>query len=291
MTFFLQLTLSGLMLGAIYALIALSLTIVYRATTIVNFGHGDFVMAGAFVVYVLVIYLGLPYVPAAVLAVIILFCLGVGISRGFIDPIKAGPHIGFAMMSISLGYVLRGGARALWGREVFPMPGVFDMEPIFFGELVVTGDVLFIASIVAVFLAVFFLVFYRTTIGTVIQAVYQSERGATLIGVNVLAFHQSMWGVGLAMGALGGILIAPISLLHPDLGASFLIRGLAAMALGGFGSLGGAVVGALLLGLAEQLFGFYINTALIDITAYLVIVAVLVIRPSGLFGKTVTVRV
>ncbi len=291
MTFFLQLTLSGLMLGAIYALIALSLTIVYRATTIVNFGHGDFVMAGAFVVYVLVIYLGLPYVPAAVLAVIILFCLGVGISRGFIDPIKAGPHIGFAMMSISLGYVLRGGARALWGREVFPMPGVFDMEPIFFGELVVTGDVLFIASIVAVFLAVFFLVFYRTTIGTLIQAVYQSERGATLIGVNVLAFHQSMWGVGLAMGALGGILIAPISLLHPDLGASFLIRGFAAMALGGFGSLGGAVVGALLLGLAEQLFGFYINTALIDITAYLVIVAVLVIRPAGLFGKTVTVRV
>ena len=291
MTFFLQLTLSGLMQGAIYALIALSLTVVYRATTIVNFGHGDFVMAGAFVVYVLVIYLGLPYVPAAILAVIILFCLGVGISRGFIDPIKAGPHIGFAMMSISLGYVLRGGARALWGREVFPMPGVFDMEPIFFGELVVTGDVLFIASIVTVFLAVFFLIFYRTTIGTVIQAVYQSERGATLIGVNVLAFHQSMWGVGLAMGGLGGILIAPISLLHPDLGASFLIRGFAAMALGGFGSLGGAVVGALLLGLAEQLFGFYINTALIDITAYLVIVAVLVIRPAGLFGKTVTVRV
>ena len=291
MSFFLQLTLSGLMQGAIYALIALSLTIVYRATTIVNFGHGDFVMSGAFVVYVLVIYLGLPFMPAALLAIIILFCLGVGISRGFIDPIKAGPHIGFAMMSISLGYVLRGGARALWGREVFPMPRVFDTEPIFFGDLVVTGDVLFISSIVTVFLVIFFLVFYRTTIGTVIQEVYQSERGATLIGVNVLAFHQSMWGVGLAMGALAGILIAPISLLHPDLGASFLIRGFAAMTLGGFGSLGGAVVGALLLGMAEQLFGFYISSTLIDITAYLVIVGVLVIRPTGLFGKAVTVRV
>ena len=291
MSFFLQLTLSGLMQGAIYALIALSLTIVYRATTIVNFGHGDFVMSGAFVVYVLVIYLGLPFMPAALLAIIILFCLGVGISRGFIDPIKAGPHIGFAMMSISLGYVLRGGARALWGREVFPMPRVFDTEPIFFGDLVVTSDVLFISSIVTVFLVIFFLVFYRTTIGTVIQAVYQSERGATLIGVNVLAFHQSMWGVGLAMGALDGILIAPISLLHPDLGASFLIRGFAAMTLGGFGSLGGAVVGALLLGMAEQLFGFYISSTLIDITAYLVIVGVLVIRPTGLFGKAVTVRV
>ena len=219
-----------------------------------------------------------------------MFVMGIGVSRGFIDPIKAGPHIGFAMMSISLGYILRGVARFLWGREVFPMPRVFDIEPIFIDELVVTGDVLFISAIVAMLLLVFFLVFYRTTIGTVIQAVYQSERGATLIGVNVLAFHQSMWGVGLAMGAIGGILIAPISLLHPDLGATFLIRGFAAMTLGGFGSLGGAVVGGLLLGVAEQNFGFYINTALIDITAYLVIVAVLVIRPAGLFGRTETVR-
>ena len=287
---FLQLTLSGLSQGAIYALIALSLTVVYRATTIVNFGHGDFVMAGAFAVYVLVIYLGLPYVPAAILAMAILFFMGIGVSRGFIDPIKSGPHIGFAMMSISLGYVLRGAARTLWGREVFPMPQVFDMEPIFLGDLVVTGDALFICAIVAVLMTVFFLIFYRTRIGTVIQAVYQSERGATLIGVNVRAFHESMWGVGLAMGAMGGILIAPISLLHPDLGASFLIRGFAAMTLGGFGSLGGAVVGGLLLGVAEQYFGAYINTALIDITAYLIIVAVLVVRPAGLFGKTVTVR-
>ncbi|HJN23317.1 MAG TPA: branched-chain amino acid ABC transporter permease [Rhodospirillales bacterium] len=290
MYFFLQLTLSGLTQGAIYGLIALSLTVVYRATTVVNFGHGDFVMAGAFVVYVLVIYLGMSYLPAALLAVVILFCLGVGISRGFIDPIKSGPHIGFAMMSISLGYILRGGARTLWGREVFPMPRVFDTEPIFLGELVVTGDVLFICAIVGVLLTAFFVIFYRTTVGTLIQAVYQSERGATLIGVNVQAFHQSMWGVGLAMGAIGGILIAPISLLHPDLGATFLIRGFAAMTLGGFGSLGGAVVGGLLLGVAEQNLGFYVNSALIDITAYLVIVAVLVIRPAGLFGKTVTVR-
>nr|NIS40448.1 branched-chain amino acid ABC transporter permease [Desulfuromonadales bacterium] len=287
---FLQLTLSGLAQGAIYALVALSLTVIYRATTIVNFGHGDFVMTGAFVVYVLVIYAGLHYVPAAVLAILILFVFGIGISRGFIDPIKAGPHIGFAMMSISLGYVLRGGARTLWGREVFPMPRVFDMEPIFIGGVVITGDALFICAIVAVLLVVFFLVFYRTTIGTIIQAVYQSERGATLIGVNVRSFHDSMWGVGLALGAIGGILIAPISLLHPDLGATFLIRGFAAMTLGGFGSLGGAVVGGLLLGVAEQYFGAYINTALIDITAYLVIVAVLVVRPAGLFGKTVTVR-
>jgi len=285
-----QLTISGLAQGAIYALIALSLTVVYRATTIVNFGHGDFVMTGAFVVYILVILAGVPYIGAAFLAIAILFALGIAISRGFIDPIKAGPHIGFAMMSISVGYVLRGSARTLWGREVLPMPPVFDIEPIFIGDLVITGDALFIGAIVSVLLAAFFLIFYKTSIGTVIQAVYQSERGATLIGINVRSFHEMMWGVGLAMGAMAGILIAPISLLHPDMGASFLIRGFAAMTLGGFGSLGGAVLGGLLLGVSEQLFGAYVNSSLMDITAYLIIVAVLVIRPAGLFGRTIAVR-
>ena len=286
----LQLTVSGISQGAIYALIALSMTVLYRATTIVNFGHGDFVMGGAFVVYVIVIIFGMPFIPASVAAIAVMFVLGIAISRGFIDPIKSGPHIGFAMMSISLGYVLRGTARTLWGREVLPMPRVFDIDPVFIGNVVITGDAMIISSTVAVLLVIFFLIFYRTTLGTIVQAVFQSERGATLIGVNVRSFHDTMWGAGLAMGAIAGILIAPISLLHPDLGAAFLIRGFAAMTLGGFGSLWGAVVGGLLLGLAEQYLGAYVNTALIDITAYLVIIAVLVVRPAGLFGRTVTVR-
>lgn len=286
-----QLTVSGLSQGAIYALIALSLTVVFRATTVVNFGHGDFVLGGAFGVYVLVVMLGLPFLPSAIAAIALMFLCGILISRGFIDPIKAGPHIGFAMMSISLGYIFRGTTRSIWGREVLPMPRVFDIPPVFVGDLVITGDAMIIGGTVAILLAGFFIVFYKTSIGKVIQAVYQSERGATLIGINVKRFHDMMWGAGLAMGAVAGILIAPISLLHPDLGAGFLIRGFAAMTLGGFGSLGGAVAGGLILGVTEQYAGAYINTALIDITSYLVILVVLVVRPSGLFGKRAVVRV
>lgn len=286
-----QLTISGLSQGAIYALIALSLTVVFRATTIVNFGHGDFVLGGAFGVYVLVVMFGLPFIPSAIAAVALMFVCGMLISRGLIDPIKTGPHIGFAMMSISLGYIFRGTTRAFWGREVLPMPRVYDIPPIFIGDLVITGDSMIIGGVVAVLLAAFFIVFYYTSVGKLIQAIYQSERGATLIGVNVKGFHNVMWGVGLAMGAIAGILIAPISLLHPDLGAGFLIRGFAAMTLGGFGSLGGAVLGGLILGCAEQYSGAYVDTALIDITCYLVIIIVLVIRPSGLFGKRAVVRV
>lgn len=287
----LQLTLSGLTQGALYALIALSLTVLFRATTIVNFGHGDFVLGGAFGVYVLVILLGLPFVPSAILATAVMFVFGIMISRGLIDPIKAGPHIGFAMMSISLGYIFRGTTRAIWGREVYPMPRVFDMDPIFIGDLVITGDALIIIGFVSALIVTCAIVFYWTSIGKLAQAIYQSERGAMLIGLNVARFHDIMWGFALALGAIGGVLIAPVSLLHPDLGAGFLIRGFAAMTLGGFGSLGGAVVGGVILGVAEQYAGAYIDSSLIDITAYLVIVIVLVVRPNGLFGSQAVVRV
>ena len=289
--FALQLALSGLAQGAIYALVALSICVVYRATTVVNFGHGDLVMAGAFVVYVLVVLAGLPFIASAVLAVALLFLLGVLIEVGLIERIKTGPHIGFALMCIAIGYLLRGIVRGVWGREVLPMPRVFDFAPVMFGDLVVTADALIIFLAVGILLMLFFGLFYRTSAGRVMQAVCQSERGASLVGINVRAFHGVMWGVGAALGAVGGALVAPLTLLHPGLGASFLIKGFAAMTLGGFGSLGGAVVGGLLLGLAEQWIGGYVSTKLIDITAYLVIILVLALRPSGLFGRAIAERV
>jgi branched-chain amino acid transport system permease protein len=289
--FALQLALSGLAQGAIYALVALSMCVVYRATTVVNFGHGDLVMAGAFVVYLLAVLAGLPFLAGALAAVVLLFLLGLAIEIGLIERIKAGPHIGFALMCIAFGYVLRGIARGVWGREVLPMPRVFDFPPLILGDLVVTGDSLVIFGTVGVLLVLFFLLFYRSSAGRVMQAVCQSERGAALVGINVRAFHGVMWGAGAALGAAGGVLVAPITLLHPGLGAIFLIKGFAAMTLGGFGSLGGAVAGGLLLGVAEQLVGGYVSTKLIDITAYLVIILVLALRPSGLFGRAIAERV
>jgi len=144
---------------------------------------------------------------------------------------------------------------------------------------------------VTLLLAACAVVFFLTPIGKTAQAVYQSERGAMLVGINVRRFQDLLWGFALALAAIGGLLSAPVSLLHPDLGAAFLIRGFAAMTLGGFGSLGGAVIGGLTLGLAEQYAGAYVDTSLIDITAYLVIVVVLLVRPNGLFGRAATVCV
>ncbi|HSU05025.1 MAG TPA: branched-chain amino acid ABC transporter permease, partial [Acetobacteraceae bacterium] len=140
-------------------------------------------------------------------------------------------------------------------------------------------------------LAVLFTVFHATPIGRIIQAVFQSERGAALVGINVRAFHAAAWGAGAALGAIGGVLVALIVPLTPDMGQWVLIQGFAAMTLGGFGSLYGSVIGGILLGVLQKVLGFYVGTVFIDITAYLTTILVLLIRPSGLFGRPLIVRV
>lgn len=286
-----QLVVSGLAQGVLYALIALSMTMVYRATTVVNFGHGDLVMGGAFVVYVLVVYRRLSYVAGGLLALAVLFGVGVAIHRGFIRRIMTGPHLAVAMMALAIGYALRGGVRMLWGREVLAFPRIFPDRAWSIAEVVVTSDNLIISGTVLGLMAVLFVLFHLTPTGKLIQAVFQSQRGAALVGINVNAFHSVMWGAGAALAALGGVLLAPITLLYPDMGVWVLIRGFAAMTLGGFGTLHGAVVGGLTLGVLELVLGAYVSTAFIDISAYIVVIAVLLVRPDGLFGRQAVVRV
>ncbi|HEX2480344.1 MAG TPA: branched-chain amino acid ABC transporter permease [Methylomirabilota bacterium] len=286
-----QLVVSGLAQGVVYALVALSMTMVYRATTVVNFGHGDLVMGGAFVVYVLVVYARLPYVIGGLLALALLFGLGVGIHQGLMRRIMSGPHLAIAMMALAVGYALRGGARMLWGREVLPFPRIFPDRAWTLGDVVVTSDNLIVAGTVLGLMTVLFVLFNATRTGRLLRAVFQSQRGAALVGLNVDAVHRLMWGAGAALAALGGVLLAPITLLYPDMGVWVLVRGFAAMTLGGFGTLHGAVLGGLLLGVVELVLGAYVSTAFIDISAYVVVIVVLLLRPDGLFGRQLVVRV
>jgi branched-chain amino acid transport system permease protein len=267
------------------------MTVIYRATTVVNFGQGEFVLAGAFVVYVLVVLAGVPFAGAALLAIALLSAFGWAVYKGLLRPILGGPHLAVAMMAVAVGYALRGLARLLWGREVLPFPKVFPQGSFSIGPVIVSASDLVVTGGVVVTVFVLALVFYATPIGKTAQAVFQSERGAALVGIDVASFQGTMWMVAAGMGAIGGILIAPITLLYPDLAAATLIRGFAAMTLGGFGSFAGAAVGGILLGIGELLVGAYLSSRLIEITAYAIIVLVLLIRPSGLFGTRAMVRV
>lgn len=286
-----QLLVSGLSQGAIYALVALAMTVVFRATTVVNFGHGDLLMSGAFAVYVLVVLLGLPFLLAAPLSMIALGLLGLAIQRWLIRPIQSGPHLSIAMMAIAVGYLLRGIATLLWGRQILPFPRVYPDQVFLLGPVVVTTSDLWIGGSVIALFVLLWLVFAATPIGETAQAIFQSEKGAALVGLDVGAFHGGMWALGALLAAAGGILIAPVTLLYPDMAASSLIRGFAAMTLGGFGSFPGAVLGGLILGEMELLIGGYVGSDYIDITAYLVIILVLIVRPAGLLGARVLVRV
>ncbi|HTY76627.1 MAG TPA: branched-chain amino acid ABC transporter permease [Candidatus Bathyarchaeia archaeon] len=286
-----QLIVSGIAQGVLYALVALSMTMLYRATTVVNFGHGDLVMGGAFAVYVFVVYAHLPYLAGALIALALLFCVGLAIHQGLMRRILTGPHLTIAMMALAVGYGLRGGARMLWGREVLPFPRIFPDHAWTIGNVVVTSDNVIVSGTVLGLMAVLAVLFNVTRVGRLLQAVFQSQRGAALIGLNVNAVHAIVWGAAAALAALGGVLLAPITLLYPDMGVWVLVRGFAAMTLGGFGSLPGAVLGGVILGVMELVLGAYLSTAFIDISAYVIVIAVLLLRPDGLFGRHAVVRV
>jgi branched-chain amino acid transport system permease protein len=287
----LQLVLSGISQGSIYALVALGMTALFRATGVVNFGHGEFFMMGAFAVYVLINMVGLPFAIAAPLAIVGMFFLGVCVERGLFRPMANAPHISIAMMTVAMSFLFKGIARVFWGAEVYPMPAVFSFPPIEIAGLIVTTQDIVIATVMLLLVALFFAFFNFSKLGRIAQAASENPRGAALVGVNVPAFHGSMWGVAAALGGIAGILVAPITLLYPDMGGQILIRAFAAMTLGGFGNLGGAVVGGLLIGVMEQLSGGYLSTAFIDIFAFIVILVVLLVRPHGLFGRQEVFRV
>ncbi|WP_108658228.1 branched-chain amino acid ABC transporter permease [Acuticoccus kandeliae] len=286
----LQLTLSGIAQGSIYALLALGMTLLFRATTVVNFGYGEMFMAGAFTVYVL-LQIGMPFAVSALGAVAFLFLVGMVLERGLMRPLQNSPHMALAMMTVAFSFLFRGIARLLFGGEFQPMPPIFSFPPLELGGVIVTAQDLIIAGITLATVLLFFVLFNKTRLGKLAQAVSQAPRGAALVGINVPFFESAMWGVGAALGAIAGILVAPITLLYPDMGAQVLLKSFAAMTLGGFGHFGGAVIGGLLVGLIEQLAGGYISTAMIDISALLVIVIVLLVSPNGLLGKREYVRV
>ncbi|MER1966296.1 branched-chain amino acid ABC transporter permease [Castellaniella sp. GW247-6E4] len=286
-----QLIISGAAQGAIYALVALSMTIIYRGTTIVNFGHGDFIMAGAFLVFAFTVSAGFPFLLALLISTTLLCVLGLVIHIYFIETTTKGSHLGQIMMTIAIGFLLNSIANIIYGRDVVALRLPYHLKPIIIGDVIITGSSLLIASVALVLTLAFFILLNKTWLGRKIQAVYQSPTGAALVGISVRRYQAGLWGAGLAIGAVGGVLLAPLTQLYPDMGRGLLLMAFASMALGGFGNLWGAVIGGLLVGILQNVAGAYIDTALIEIVPYLIIIIVLVVRPTGLLGQRIVERV
>src|SRR5579862_5439582 len=268
---------TGITTGALYALVALGITIVYKATRSVNFAHGDLFMICGFIAYTFHVMWGLPYVVSLVLAVIAGFAIGAVAERVVFRPLMSEGIVSILLATIGLSFVLKGTARALWGGkgDFIPFPPVMSPQPISLAGILVTPQQLVVfAGAIAVML-LFAVLFKFTKLGKMMQATADNAKAAKLVGIRVGRVYMYTFAVGTAVAGAAAVLMAPITLLYPDIGFVLFIKSFAAAVLGGLTSIPGAVLGGFLIGLIEALCGGYISTSLQDVSSYIVIMVVL----------------
>jgi branched-chain amino acid transport system permease protein len=287
------LILSGITTGALYALIALGITILFKAAGTVNFAHGELFMMGGFLAYTFVTLVGIPYLLALVLAIAGAFVFGVITDRIAFRPLIGSRTLGVVLATVGFAFILRGTARILWGGkgDYLALPPLFAPDPIIWGPLIVLPQQLVVLGGTAVVLALFAAFFRLTRLGKMMQATADNAKAARLVGIRIEHIYTLAFGIGAAIAAVSAVLMAPLTLLYTDMGFALFVKGFAAAALGGLKSLPGAVIGGLLVGLIESLAAGYIASSFLDISAFVVIMVVLIFRPSGLFGGPVARRV
>ncbi len=281
---FAQLTVNGIAVGAIYALVALGLVLIYKATEVLNFAHGDLLVVSAFSAWGLITVVGLPFWLAMLLTVAIASVLAYGLDALVIRRIAGQPQFAGVMLTIALAFMIRGLVSMGFGPESRNYPTPWTNQTTQIGGLVITDLQLVILGFALAVTAVLFLFFRHTRLGVAMQAASQNQLAAYLNGVRVKRVNSLVWALAGATAAVAGVLLAPITLV--DISLWFVtLKALAALVLGGFGSIPGAIVGGLLIGLIEQYAGVYMPQGSKDIVAYLVLIAVLIIRPRGLLGE------
>ena len=290
---FLQAFISGFISGSVYALIALSLVIIFKTSEVPNFAQGELFMFGAYMGLLFYAYLGLPYFLVYLIAIVIAFILGVLFQKLALAPIvKAKASIiSLVIATLGLSILIKGGIRLFKASETFrSFPPIFGTKPIILQGIVLTpqGIVILITSLVI--MGVLFVFFGFTKLGKAMSAVSMNAKAASLMGINVKRIYSLIWGIAAALGAAAGIMIAPVILIHPDMG-SIVIKAFAAGIIGGFTSLPGALVGGILIGIIENLVGVYIASTVVPVTPFLLIMIILVIRPGGLFTAFVQKKV
>jgi branched-chain amino acid transport system permease protein len=287
-----DLLVSGLSLGSIYGLVALGMVVVFKGTRAVNFAHGEIFATAAFVGYLLTSS-GVNYWWAFLGAVLLTTLLGVVIERGAYRPLINASDLSLIIATIAVSFMVKGLVRTAYGArgDFVAYPPIFSFEPLVVYGVFISPQHLAMGIVAVGCMLLFILFFYGTRHGKMMQAVSEDKDAAAIVGVDARQVFLWIWGLGAMLGGLAGVLMAPITLVYPDMGLSILVKSFAAAVLGGFDSLLGAVIGGLLMGVFEQLLGGYLGTMFQDIAGFAVIILVLLIRPSGLFGSKELTRV
>ncbi len=288
-----QQVVSGLATGGIYASLALALVMIYQATDVVNFAQGEMAMFSTYLAWSL-LHAGVPYWLTFCATLVIAFVGGLLIERVVIRPVENAPILAIVIVSIGLLVILNSVAGWIYSYIQKPFPSPFPSKPIQIGNIVFGAHDLGAIGITLVILSLLFLFFRYTTLGLAMRAAAQNPVSSRLCGIRVSWMLALGWGLAATFGAVAGMMVAPIVFLDPNMMGGIQIYAFAAATVGGFTSPPGAVVGGLLVGVTENLVGTYvpfIGTELKLTVALAMIIIVLLVRPSGLFGRTIVGRV
>jgi len=289
---FTQQVVSGTAIGCVYALVALGFVLIYKATEVVNFAQGDILMVGAFLAYTLIVLAGFNFRVGALLAIGLTAVLGFFLERLVVRPIVGQPIFAIVMVTIGIGFVARSVASMTpgWGVDTHFIETPFYNKTVRWGAVVLSQDHVAIILLTILLCLVLFLFFRRTKLGIAMQATSQNQLAAYYMGIPVKTVFSLVWAISAGVAAFAGVLLAPIAFVHANMG--FIgIKAFPAAVLGGFGSIPGAVVGGLIIGVVEALAGFYLPEGFKDVAAYIVLLLVLLVRPEGLFGEATRKKV
>lgn len=282
-----QLIISSLVVGSIYALLALAMSITYKASEVPNFAQGEMAMISTFTAFVMLSSYGLPFYAAMLITVLFAFILGLLLEFLFLRRAKMPTPLNLIVITIGFQLMLYGFAGWKWGSDQRQINLPFSESKVVFQNDVFALTELNLATLIiaGVVLMVIYLLIQRTKLGLAMKACQQNVNASRMNGISANRIMAITFGISSVVGAMAGILVAPILTLDPSMMWDPLLKGFAAAVLGGMKSLHGVVIGGLLLGLVENLFGFYISIEFKSVVAFAIIVLILYFKPSGLFDK------
>jgi branched-chain amino acid transport system permease protein len=285
-----QILVSGLIFGCIYGLAALGLVLIYKTTDIVNFAQGEMAMVTTFVSFVFLSKAGLGYFPSFILALLFASLFGAVVYQVIMKRLQSAPQLNQIVVTLGLFMVLNGVAGLIWGHKPTSFPEAIQGGSIKMGSVFITPNELFVSVITLLLMLIFFVLFRYTKVGLAMRASAQDIRASHLMGIKVTSIFTATWAVGTILGGVAGMMTAPITFLDTHMMFDVLIMAFAAAVLGGFVSLPGALVGGLIIGVFENVIAFYLSPELKVVYTFILIIAVLYIRPQGIFGGTQTVK-
>ena len=291
---FLQYLINGISIGSVYAIIALGYTMVYGIAKMLNFAHGDIIMVGAYISFSVTSYMGLPPLLSIVISMAVCTALGILIEGLAYKPLRGAPSLAVLITAIGVSYFLQNAAQLIWGSAPKNFTSIVTFEPLklFDGQLTITGEVIITIVTSALIMVALTLFTGKTKMGKAMRAVSEDRAAAQLMGIHVNRTISTTFAIGSALAAVAGVLLcSTIPTLQPTTGSMPGIRAFTAAVFGGIGSIPGAMLGGVLLGIIETFSKAYLSTQFSDAIVFLVLIIVLLVKPAGLLGKQIQEKV